>query len=70
MTNPNPTDPGKLESIDADELARLRAVDAKHGWKERPPSPPILHDFSPHPKWPWFCGQCGYAPYEPLQHNQ
>lgn len=29
---------------------------------------PALHAFKPHPKWPWFCKECGYAPHEPLKH--
>ena len=28
------------------------------------------HEFRPHPKFPWFCDQCGYAEHEPLQHGR
>jgi hypothetical protein len=30
----------------------------------------VKHHFVPHPKWPWFCKNCGYPPQEPLQHIQ
>lgn len=36
-------------------------------WK---PPAPTLHRFEPHPKHPWFCKECGYAPCEPLKHIQ
>ena len=26
------------------------------------------HAYCPHPKWPWFCGDCGYPEYERLKH--
>lgn len=34
------------------------------------PEPPklLLHAFEPHPKYSWFCDQCGYPPHEPLKH--
>jgi len=28
----------------------------------------LLHNFEPDDKYPWFCGKCGYAPHELLQH--
>lgn len=28
-----------------------------------------VHEFRPHPKYPWFCAACGYAPHEPLMHG-
>jgi len=55
--------------VRSDELERLRAIDAKHGWRDRPP-PDSRHRFVPDKKYPWFCGQCGYAPHEPLMHYQ
>lgn len=27
------------------------------------------HTFVPHPRFPWFCDKCGYAPHERLQHS-
>lgn len=29
----------------------------------------MTHTFNPHPKYPWFCKDCGYAPHEPLKHR-
>ena len=61
--------PDGFALVEAVELARLRAVDAKHGWKERAP---IIqtHRFNPHKKHPWYCAECGYGPNEPLKHIQ
>lgn len=27
-----------------------------------------LHRYVPHPKWPWFCRDCGYPEHEVLKH--
>lgn len=53
--------------IDAEELDRLKAVDAKHGWKERPPSPNASpgggpHKFEPGKKHFFVCTICAYGP--------
>ena len=32
------------------------------------PTPPPLHAYKPHRKWPWFCGECGYPEHERLKH--
>lgn len=61
-------EPKGFSLIADNELTRLREIDAKHGWKERPPPAPSVHHFKPNRKWPWFCELCGYAPHEPLQH--
>lgn len=53
--------------VDAEELKRLRALDAKYGWTERPP-PDTRHKYVPNRKYPWFCGKCGYAEHEKLKH--
>ena len=54
-------------SIEAAELERLRAIDQKYGWRERPP-PDHRHPYKPHRKYPWFCDSCGYAEHDPLMH--
>lgn len=56
--------------VDAEELARLRQVDAAYGWRMRPPAEPRTHVFKPHAKWPWVCDDCGYGPSEPLKHHK
>ena len=30
----------------------------------------IRHIYRPHPKYPWFCVECGYPEHEDLKHNQ
>ena len=27
------------------------------------------HASVPHPRYPWFCNECGYAPHEQLKHR-
>lgn len=40
-------------------------------------SPPVMqvprsqpHAYVPNRKYPWFCGECGYAPHDTLMHIQ
>ncbi|MBD9372077.1 hypothetical protein IB238_05465 [Rhizobium sp. ARZ01] len=42
----------------------LRKVEASE------PAASSQHAFVPHPKYPWFCRDCGYAPHEALKHKQ
>jgi hypothetical protein len=49
------------------EAAHKRALEILRA--NEPPATPLLHDFKPHPKWPWFCKECGYAPHEVLKHT-
>jgi hypothetical protein len=34
----------------------------------RPIPAPLRHAYELHKKYPWFCGHCGYAEHDPLQH--
>lgn len=46
------------------ETERLRRI-------EQAPKPSRqTHAFQPHPKYPWFCGLCGYPPHAELSHDQ
>ena len=47
----------------ADEIAD------KAGIKRQDPSKAATHQFMPHPKYPWFCGECGYPEHEKLKHH-
>lgn len=35
-----------------------------------PPPVRLVHDYRPHPKYPWFCDLCGYAEHEGLKHTR
>ena len=56
-----------FDVVASDELARLRGVDAKYGWRERSATTPLLHHFRAG-RWPWICQVCGYGPGEALKH--
>lgn len=28
----------------------------------------VTHVYQPHPRYPWFCGECGYPEHERLKH--
>lgn len=48
------------------QAANEIAVKAELPAPEQPTVP--THAYVPHPKWPWFCKQCGYPEHEILKH--
>lgn len=50
---------------------KCRAMAAKDdAAKAEKPTIDIRHKYQPHKKYPQFCGRCGYAEHEVLQHFQ
>jgi len=62
---PDPVLNEQIIVVLADEVLRLR-----RGAPEPAGSKPVLHEYIPHPLYPWFCEECGYSKYEPLKHPQ
>lgn len=58
-----------LDYADLKRIARA-ALKAGEAAKEKVATEPVLHDYEPNPKYPWFCRHCGYAEHEPLKHRQ
>jgi hypothetical protein len=42
-------------------------VHHRHDCPDRPRIP--THAYRPHPKWPWWCRDCGYPEHERLKHH-
>lgn len=58
-------------SLRAARYIRLkqRALGERDGPEQRE-SQLVTHDYNPHPKYPWFCADCGYAEHERLKHTR
>jgi hypothetical protein len=31
---------------------------------------PLRHEYRPHPKYPWFCEECGYPRHDRMKHSE
>lgn len=50
--------------------AALHSASMQQDWRLREPTPMPTHAYVAHPKYPWFCKDCGYPEHERLKHPE